>query len=135
MATRVSADEVKEILDTTLTDSAIEAFIGAANLTVTKILGDEDLTDDELKEIERWLTAHLIACTRERQIMKEAVGQASVTYAGVTKTGLDATLYGQQVKLLDTTGLLAQQESDLGKRQASIYAVTSFDDTDEGLDG
>lgn len=129
MTVRVSAEEVKEIIDTSLSDSAIEAFIGAANLTVTSLLGTSTaLSSDQLREIERWFSAHLIACSRERQIDKEGVGQATVSYSGKTDMGLDATLYGQQVKIMDTTGILASQ---VGKRSASIYAVTSFDDDED----
>ena len=128
MTVRVSAEEVKEIIDASLSDSAIEAYIGAANLTVTGYLGGTTLSDDVLKEIERWLSAHLIACTRERQVDKEQVGQASVTYSGKSDMGLDATLWGQQCILLDTTGTLV---SIVGKRSASIYAIPNFDDEDE----
>lgn len=124
MGARVTAEEVKEIIDTTLSDSSIEAYINAANLTVTRLLGSSVLEDEELKEVERWLTAHFIACTRERQPRAEQVGEAGITYQGYTGIGLDATLYGQQVKVLDTTGTLSSQ---LGKRNVSVYAVTSFD--------
>lgn len=129
MALRVTSDEVKEILDTSLGDASIEAFIRAANLTVTKWLGSSALSDAQLKEVERWLSAHFIACTRERQIKSEQAGDANITYEGKTDTGLDASFYGQQVKVLDTTGILAGQ---VGKRQATVYAVESFDDT--GID-
>lgn len=127
MTSRVVPEEVKEIIETELSDTSIETFINAANLTITKILDGADISSDQLKEIERWLTAHLIACTMERQVSKEALGQASVSYTGITQMGLNATLYGQQVKILDTTGLLAQQESQQGKLLASITAVKSFD--------
>lgn len=128
MAVRVEAADVKEILDTSLTDATIETFISAASMTVSKYLdGVSSLTALQLKEIERWLAAHLIACSREKQVKSEAAGDASVSYQGVTGSGLDATLYGQQVKLLDTSGILAAQ---VGRRAASIYAVTSFDDAE-----
>jgi len=129
MANRVIPAEVKEILSTDLTDPTITAYINAANATVTSLVGSNaDLTTAQLKEIERWLAAHLIACTRERQIAKENAGQAGATYDGKSDMGLDATLYGQQVKLLDTTGTFATLESTVGLKSASIYAVTSFDD-------
>lgn len=123
---RVLASEVKEILDTDLSGAALEAFIVAANLTVTDLLGSSTvLSSSQLKEIERWFTAHLVACTREQQAKSEKVaGEASITYQGETGKGLDSTFYGQQVKILDTSGVLA---ASLGKKKASIYAVTSFD--------
>jgi hypothetical protein len=93
---------------------------------VTSYLGSTTLlTDDEKSEIERWLSAHLIACTRDQQAQQEAVtggAGVNVTYQGKTGLGLDATFYGQQVKVLDRTGLLSLQ-----KKEASVFAIPSFD--------
>ena len=125
MTVRVTATEVKQILDTDLTDPVIEVFINAANLTVTDALGSSTvLSSDQLKEIERWLTAHLIASTRDPQAESEKTGAASIKYQGRTAMGLDATFYGQQVKILDTSGVLV---GSVGKRKATVYAATSFD--------
>ena len=125
MTVRVTATEVKQILDTDLTDPVIEVFINAANLTVTDALGSSTvLSSDQLKEIERWLTAHLIASTRDQQIQEDTIGKSKVVYQGRTAMGLDATFYGQQVKILDTSGVLV---GSAGKRKATVYAATSFD--------
>ena len=131
MANRVDPNEVKDIIDTSISEASIEAYITAANLTVTAFLGDSVLTAPQLKEIERWLTAHLIACSRQREISDEAAGEAKVSYVteySMFGKGLDATLYGQQVKMLDTTGTLAADLGAAALKSASIYAVTSFDD-------
>ncbi|MEE9356491.1 MAG: DUF4054 domain-containing protein [Methylococcaceae bacterium] len=121
---RVFADEVKEIIDTSLSDDVIGAYIQAANLTITKLLGSSTaLSDDQKKEIERWFTAHLMACTREQQAKAEKAGEASITYQGKTGEGIKSTHYGQMCLVLDTTGILA---ASLGKRKISITAVTSF---------
>ena len=130
MAYRVDPDEVKDIIETDMSDAAIEAYIAGANVTITALLGDADLTAAQLKEIERWLTAHLMACSRERQVREETAGGARIAYFSeysMVGKGLDATLYGQQVKLLDTTGTLAL--STVAKLPVSVYAVTSFDET------
>lgn len=125
MANRVGPDELKEIIETELDDSVLETFIGAANITVTEHLGDSTiLSDAQKREVERWLAAHFLACTRERQASREAVDKASITYQGETGMGLDSTHYGQIVKTLDATGILA---GVVGKRKASLYAVTSFE--------
>lgn len=123
---RVVANEVKEILDTSLTNARVDVFINAANLTITKYLGSStDLSAEEKKEIERWFTAHLIATGPELQASQEEVlGETSIKYQGKTGMGLEATLYGQQCLVLDTTGTLAAK---LGKKKATITAVTSFD--------
>jgi len=123
---RVSATQVKEIMETDLEDTVIEAFITAANLTVTELLGTSALSDATLLEIERWMAAHLIASTIDRAVDKENTGPTGVTYSGKTAMGLDSTLYGQTCKLLDTTGTLAAFDLAKGYKQASVYAVTSF---------
>jgi hypothetical protein len=120
---RVTVNEVKRIIDTNLTDTIIEAFIsGATNMVDQALEDDTDLSDDLKKEIERWLTAHMIAATRERQIESASAGSASVKYQGVTGKKLESTLYGQMVLTLDTTGRFAS----LGLKRASISAVVSF---------
>ena len=122
---RVKPIEVKQIIDTDLSNPNIDAFILSANITVTAILGsDTVVTAAQLKEIERWLTAHLIASSKERQAQAEKVDDASITYSGKTGDGLKSTSFGQQVLMLDTTGKIA---ASAGKKRASITAVTSFD--------
>lgn len=125
MANRVTAAELQEIISTSLSESVLDAFITGANLIVTEHLGDsEELSSAQLKEIERWLSAHLLACTRERQAKSENVKDASISYMGDSGKGLDATLYGQQVKLMDTSGVLAEV---VGKKRATLYAIRSFE--------
>ena len=120
---RVTIAEVKEIIDTSLEDANITAYITAANASVTEVLTGSGLGVDLLKEIERWLTAHLIAATQERQSKSEEAGGAKVTYTGVYGEGLRLTSYGQMVITLDSSGLMAS----LGGRSASIYAIPSFE--------
>lgn len=100
MSVRVTDDEVKEILDTEL--SSLTPFIAAASQLVDGISG---LDADVLKEIERWLAAHLVSM-RDKRVSKASVGDSSHTYEGKTGLGLDFTRYGQTAKMLDTTGTL-----------------------------
>lgn len=104
MAARVSDAEVKEILDTSISTTP---FITAANLIVNQHLLNAALSDELLTEIERWLAAHL-ACMRDPRLRDAATeGGTRASYErGAAGKGLDATSYGQQVKLLDPTGLL-----------------------------
>jgi hypothetical protein len=121
---RVTATEVKAIMDNCLlTDTTVNTFILAANKLVTKIFGYSTTEDSMYKEIERWLSAHLIASTLERTTSIEKLGDASVTFTGKWGEGLKSTPYGQMVLLLDTSGELA----NAGKAAASITAVISFD--------
>ena len=122
MAVRTTATSVKLIIDTSLTDPEIEAFIGSASVLIDAALVDSGLGEDLLENIEMWLTAHMIASTRERQAKSESAGGASITYQGETGLGLNSTMYGQQVLMLDTSGSFA----GLGGKTARITAVTSF---------
>ncbi len=116
----ISPDDVKKILDTALTDAEINAYINSAEVLVNSLLTD---TADALKqEIILWLTAHMIASTREQQISEAGAGPARVKYQGQTGLGLDSTQYGQQAKILDTSGAL----SSLGRPRAELFAVESF---------
>lgn len=128
MANRVTTAEVKEIIDipSSIPDTTIHSFIVGANITVSAILGNDTvITASQLKEIEKWLAAHFLACSIVPQASEEEVmGETSIKYTGKTDKGLDATLYGQTVKVLDTTGKLA---NSVGKKQASMFAITSFE--------
>jgi len=115
MSARVTDSEVKQIIETSID---VGPFIQAANLVVTDQLASANLGDDFLKEIERWLSAHLVAI-RERQAKSEKTDDASVTYFGKDGLGLDSTPYGQQVKVLDVSGTLAL----LGKKKVEFTAI------------
>lgn len=114
---RTTYAEVSEIIQTTLTEAQVNAFINSASRLVSATLATAGLASDVLEDIEMWLAAHLLS-TRDMRAQQESLGSYSVTYQGSTGLGLDATFYGQQVKLLDTSGLLA----NLGKQAASFYA-------------
>ena len=125
MANRTTVSSVKEIFDTALSDAIIETFITVANGLVTTYLGGSDLSDSELEEIERFLSAHLASTMRDPVAKQEAVTGSvgvNVSYMLQGGLGLDGSPFGQVVKLLDRTGLLSLQ-----KKQASVYAVPSFD--------
>lgn len=120
MRTTIAA--VKEIISTDLADAQITAFITAANLTVTNVLGDSGLSSETLTEIERWLAAHLLSA-RDQRVARRSIEFTSWTFQGTFGLGLDGTLYGQNVKLLDTTGKLAA----LGRSRASITIYSEQD--------
>lgn len=121
MANRVTSEEVLEIIDTDLTN--ISAFIIAANLIITDRLNDAGLSDDHLKEIERWLSAHFIAI-RDPKIRSEATDDAQAAYEiGNLGKGLEFTSFGQQVLVLDTTGKMKA----IGLKRAMIEVI-DFED-------
>ena len=121
---RVTATEVKAIMENcVLDDLVVDVFIEAANEVVTQTLSDTTVGTVLLKSIERFYTAHMIASTLHRTTSEEKLGDASVKYTGKWDKNLDSTPYGQIVKGLDTSGKMAS----LGSREASIYAIKSFD--------
>ncbi len=115
----IDGDDIKEILDTELTAAQLAPFCTAANFLVYEKVSGTISDEDYLKEIAKWLGAHLAACSLEREVKTEEAGEYSATYSGTSSLGLDATLYGQQVKVLDTTGALA----NLGKKKAYFSVV------------
>jgi hypothetical protein len=117
MAVRVTADEVKAIISTRLTD--LDAFITAANQVVDVRLKNKGFTDPQLKEIERWLAAHFVAIHSPNKT-REKIDTASEGYqSGSLGKALDFTAYGQQVKVLDWTGTL----SAVGQRKAVLRVM------------
>ncbi len=123
MAARVTATEVKAIMDgCTTVDSVVTVMIGAATELIDEVfLNDTDVSTTLLKEIERWLTAHMIASTVWRTTASEKVGDAEAKYTGQWGKNLESTPYGQMCLTLDFTGKMAK----MGKLGASIYAIPS----------
>jgi len=116
---RVTALEVKDILDTDLSDSVVEAFISDASNLIDELFEDETGVSDELlASIEKWVAAHFVAI-RDQRPKSEKVGDASITYHGTSGKGLEFTPYGQQALLLDTTGRL----KSIGGKRATFKAV------------
>lgn len=106
---RVLEAEVKAIVATKLEAAAIAPFLQSANVLVTEHLGDAGLSEDLLAQIELWLAAHFVEI-RDPQVKDRQIGDLTVSHhARQPGKGLDATPYGQQVRLLDPTGRLAAQ--------------------------
>ncbi len=118
---RTTAAKVKEIIETDLEDAIVDAYIKGATELVSATLSGKGLGADLLEEIERWVAAHLMAATRERQAIREEAGGAKVQYQGEFSTGLNLTSYGQIAIALDTSGGLAA----LGVKRVTIKAVAT----------
>lgn len=115
---RVNVADVKDIIDTTLTKGQIHAFINGAHQIVLDNLTGEGLSEETLTEIERYLSAHLLAL-RDQQVQSERIGsEYQATYQGKTDKGFEATFYGQTAVSLDPSGKLA--EAGLLLKQSSF---------------
>ena len=104
MTNRVTPAEVKQIVETNLSDAIVEVFITTANSLVNRLSGS-CLTDDMRTQIELYLSAHLVTM-RDRKAQSERLGDAQITYQGSFGEGLDRTEYGQTARMLDCTGQL-----------------------------
>ncbi len=129
---RVTGTEVKEIINTSLTALQVEPFITAANLIVTAKCSTT-YSAAELKEIERWLSAHLVSVRDPSRsaVVEQQAGKASQKYQ-VSKSrvvgALDATPYGQQAMAMDYAGTLA------GLGSSGTYSLKMFGVTNDEFD-
>ena len=108
MAIRTTIEKVKSIMATALEDSEIQLLIVQANTIVTRQVGSEGLTMELLIDLETWMTAHLIAIGKERQLESERVGDIWLTYHKNPSGFLQQTTFGQMVLFLDTSGKFQQ---------------------------
>jgi len=120
MANRVTTEEVKQIIETV--EAEIEPFIKAANIVVSEHLVGSGMGAATLKEIERWLTAHFIS-VKDKRPRSENIGAAQMVYeTPLLGKGLDGTMYGQQVKILDSSGRL----SALGRKRVVFDVISEY---------
>jgi hypothetical protein len=120
---RTTDTEVKKIISlNSVTDTT--PFIDTANLLVTKHLGNSGLSADELTQIEKYLTAHLLTLHNdERQLKSQKLGDATDTYAGGFGKGLEFSQFGQMVLMLDSTGTM----QGLGGKKVSLSVINVND--------
>lgn len=119
MAARVTAGQVKEVIETSLSDSVVTAsMINTANLYVDTHLLDVGHSAGILGRIELYLAAHIVALTEERGSLKGGkFGDASEFLADVYSAGFRATRFGQFALSLDTSGTLARLGQPLLKAE------------------
>jgi hypothetical protein len=104
---RVTDAEVQEIISLNVLTTTTP-FITTANILVTKHLGNSGISAALLAQIEKYLAAHLVALhPDERQLTEQKLGDAQDKFAGTFGDMLDFTQFGQTVKMLDYTGILA----------------------------
>lgn len=115
--------DVKEIVDTDLTDPRIANFCNMAYLATLPLVGNlgECGGTDALKQIQLLLAAHFLKLAEPVVSNESIAGEYSVSYAIKTGANYDATPYGQQARVLDCSGLLARA----GRKRAS-FRVTSY---------
>ena len=135
MAIRILNDQVRNCvyLSSKFTDPMIAQCIETANSLTDGPLADQNLTEATLTQIELYLAAHYCSL-REPQIYEEEWGgRDSIAKEKKSKAmvgmGLNATWFGQQAIMLDTSSTLAEI-SQQNKRQAGMLAYGPYDDGD-----
>lgn len=105
---RVTDADIQAIRPTTVDTLP---FIAVASLLVDQYVGAAGWSLAMAVEIERWLTAHLMEVAAPMATQRR-LGTTDVRYEQAQLgEGLKATRFGQQVLLLDTSGMLAGQGS------------------------
>ena len=113
MAARAAAADVEAIIETTVSSAVIDsAFIAAATLVVDRVAAAcPDLTDDELKQIEIWYSAHLLAAFDPILVKEKFEGAANTYQRGSnTQVGILSTVYGQNANTLSGGCLLDEDK-------------------------
>lgn len=98
-------------------------FIESAGATVADLVAygvEIGVTVDATRQdiLHKWIAAHDYKLSDKDRVSASTM-DASVSFAGQTGMGFDATLYGQRAKRLDPTGFLALQDGeDIGTVEA-----------------
>jgi len=122
MANRVTEAEVKQVINTDLSDAIVLVHIGIANDLVTGLLGTSGLGAARLKNIELYLSAHFcgIRDRDEGQVTAQWAGEdGKMEYNKSLGEAFKSTFFGQQALVLDTTGTL----NTLGRERAQFRTM------------
>lgn len=123
----VTQEQVLAIMDTSLTESQILPFLTTAQAIVDSHLASAELSSSLLDEITKYLAAHF-ACLKSPFAIRKKIWDAEETYGYKGGEGLDATPYGETVKMLDSTGILL---SKIGNQNVTFGVIDfSTDDTE-----
>jgi len=121
MTARVTTEDVKVIIDTSIADLTV--FITAANLLVNGHLSAAGLSEEVLIEIEKYVAAHILS-VKDPRTKSVGVDVLSESYQGQWGFGLKGTSYGQIAILLDTSGILgAMAEKGYALRAPSMSVI------------
>lgn len=108
---RVTDSEVRGLIKTSFD---VDPFIATAGLLVDESLVGQGMSEERLKTIELWLSAHFVAVTEERgALMRSKKGDSDEDYEIKVGTGLNMTRFGQQAIALDSSGVLADEAMTL----------------------
>jgi hypothetical protein len=114
---RVNVNDVKDVIQTELTDGQLWAFITTAHQLVVDRVQGKGLSEATMTQIEQYLAAHFVSLRDPRVKMEKIGGEYQASYQiGDLGEGLASTVYGQTALALDSTGTLTQASN----RQAGL---------------
>lgn len=118
---RTNISDVLDVIETSLSQEQVSAFIDDANLWVTDFLGGEGLSSGRLEKIEKYLACHYITL-RDPRLRQAALDDVRETYQRDTQV----TEYLRQAVAEDPTGivkstLLDQEESARLRWKVGVY--------------
>lgn len=97
--------DIKAIAE--LAGADLSVFIDMAIVYVDEFLSDKGLSDALLRLIAKNVAAHF-AFLKEGQLKSETIGPTSSTFNMSSGLGLNATTFGQQAIMLDSSKTLAK---------------------------
>ena len=126
---RVLGAEVRQVIrlsEAAVSNATLDEQIAVASRLTSDLLSTKGLSDDRLKDIEKYLSAHFAALyDREAMSAEKKVGGAESEYYLANAVGkyLDLTVWGQMAKVLDTSNTLAGAitEDDTGVRKSALF--------------
>ncbi len=113
MTARVNPTDVKVVLPSpvAMSDGDIQLHIDIANRFVDGVLSGTDLGEVRLSDIERYVSAHLVAISEQELglLIEKEIGETRSRFGGTfpLAAGLKFTRFGHMALALDTTGKLA----------------------------
>jgi len=125
----MDADLVKEIVDTSLSESRINNFINMAYYISLPLVGRLAACGASTAHcaIIQLLAAHLLTLYEPQKKSENIASEWSFTNIIAGGLGLDGSTYGQAAKTLDCSGTLAS----LGKRRARIKVWSHYERMEE----
>ena len=126
----ITQSDVREIIDTDLSDGTLAAYINAAYVMTIPIASELGACGGSttLTEIQKYIAAHLVTL-QEPLVRSERIAEVSVEYLRQTGAnlggGLESTPFGQSALMLDCSGKLA--ESGLKHASFKVWAVADVD--------
>lgn len=122
--TRVTAQNVKDVIDTKLGETEIDLCILTAHVLINdEVAPKGTLSTERLELIELYLSAHFVTLRDRRVASQNLADGSTLSYEGQTGLYLTSSHYGQTAILLDSTGTLKTLQAP--RKNASITVVSS----------